>query len=224
MGPDVEIGAAAHRTEEGARGVAPAPVVHRELVVADAFLIAAVVVGVARVAAGDRRLDEGVGHFVRLVLIGDHEGTAGGAGVADPGSGGALEVLGLAKVGQHGFVRPAAIAELGPDVVVERLTPHVEHAVDGAGSAQCAAPRNGNAPSVDVVLGLGLEAPVVASIVHQLRKPDRNRDPGTCVPAARLQQEHALRCVLGQPIGKHAPGRSGADDDVVVVAHVQSLG
>ena len=217
---DVEIGAAAHRVEERASGAAPASVVHRVLVVPHAFLIAAVVVGVARVAARDRRLDEGVGHLVRLVLVGDDERrAAGGAGVPDLRGGGPLEVLGLAEVREDGLVRPASVAELGPDVVVKRLASHVEHAVDRARSPESPAARDGDPPPVDVVLGLGLEAPVVAAIVHQLGEADRDRDPGACVLAARLQQQDALGGVLGESIGEHASGRAGTDDDVVVVSH-----
>ena len=219
MGPDVEVRAAARRVEEGPGGAAPAPVAHRELVVPDAFLVAAVVVGVAGVAAGDGGLDEGVGHLVRLVLVGDDQWAAGRAGVADGAGLRPLEVLGLAEVGQDRLVRPAAVAELGPDVVVERLAPHVEHAVDGARSAERAPPRYRDPPPVDAVLGLGLEAPVVAAVVHQLREADRDRYPRARVPAARLQQQHALRPVLGQPAGEHASRRAGTDDDVVVFGH-----
>ena len=219
VGLDVEIRAPARRMEEGAGGAAPATVVHRELVVPHTLLIAAVVVGVARVSAGDRRLDEGVGHRVRLVLVGDDEGAAGRPGVADLRGGGTFEVLGLAEVRQDGLVGPAAVAELGPDVEVEGLAPHVEHPVDRARPPERPAARDGDPPPVDVVLGLGLEAPVVAAVVHQPGEPDRHRDPRACVLAARFQQQDPLRRVLGEPVGEHASGRAGADDDVVVLGH-----
>ena len=43
-----------------------------------------------------------------------------------------LEMLGPFEERQYFFVRPTAVAELRPSIVVQRLAPDVEHAVDGA--------------------------------------------------------------------------------------------
>src|SRR3546814_4455377 len=91
-------------------------------------------------------------------------------------------MLGPAEIGQHRFPGPAAVAELRPGVVVERLATDIEHAVDRTRAAEGLAARNRNRPALDVVLGLGGEAPVVALVVQELGKADGHVNP----PAAEI--------------------------------------
>ena len=42
-----------------------------------------------------------------------------------------------------------------------------------------------------------------------------NVDPRIAILAARLQQQHGGLAVGGQPVGQHAAGRTGADDDEI---------
>ena len=87
------------------------------------------------------------------------------------------------------------------------------HPVGDVGSAVDA---HAQAAAVEMGLGLGLVAPVVAGHVHRDREGARHLDEHRAVRAAMLEQEHAVAAVLAQPMGEHATGRAGADDDVVV--------
>ena len=127
-------------------------------------------------------------------------------------------ILGLQEVRQDVVPRPADVAELTPDVVVGRLTPHVDHAVDRRAPAEHLAARVREAAPVEARLGRGLHHPVGPGVAHAVQIPHRNADPVVAVAPPRLQQEHSGARVLGQAIRKHAAGGAGTDDDVVVVA------
>src|SRR6516165_4438006 len=88
-----------------------------------------------------------------------------------------LVMLGFLEIGQYSFVRPAAVAELGPGVVVERIAAHIDHAVDRARSAEGLAARDRDRAAVEVRLRLGDEPPIVARVVEQLHKARRDVDP-----------------------------------------------
>ena len=125
-------------------------------------------------------------------------------------------VLVLLEVGQHVVPGPAGIAHLAPQVVVARLAAHVDHAVDRGAAAQHLAARIVEAAAVEARLRRGLEAPVGARIAHQVEVADGDVDPVVVVLAAGFQQQHARLGIGGQAVGQQAPGRAGADDDVVV--------
>ena len=204
--------------EEGARG-GPAPaLLLRHLVIAEPFLLAVVVVRIARTAFGRGRIDERIQQFGAFDHVGDVQQAAAAARFVAA----RLEMLGLAEIRQHRFVRPAAIAELRPGVVVERIAAHVQHAVDRARSAERLAARDRDRAALDVVLRLGGEVPVVARAVQQLGEADRDVDPHGIVLRSGLQQQHLGARILGQPMRQHATGGTGADDDVVVVGHRRS--
>ena len=71
-------------------------------------------------------------------------------------------------------------------------------------------------------LRLGLVVPV-HPVVHQI-VGQRRRHLGlpAAVAGPRLEQQHAHGRVGAQPVGQHAAGRAGADDDVVELGPVSS--
>ena len=135
----------------------------------------------------------------------------------------ALEMLRLLEVGQDLRIGPAAIAELAPGVVVERLAAHIEHAVDRARAAERAAARAGDAPAGHALLRLHLEVPVEGLVVEQLGEAGRDVDPHRLVARPRLEQQHLDARILGQPVGQHAARRAAAHDDIIPIGHDVSL-
>ena len=126
LGLDAQIGTGTRGIEEGARrGPAPALLLGN-LIVAEALLPAVVVVAIAWPALGCRGIDEGVQQFGALDHVGDVQQSATTARLVATW----LEMLGLAEVRQHCVVRPAAIAELRPGIVVEWVASDIQHAVN----------------------------------------------------------------------------------------------
>ena len=202
---------ASRRPQEGLGG-GPAdatPLGHLE--VAAALVVAAIEV----VGLGDAALLGGVAERVQDLPADPRR-------LDPPLAAGAVELVGAPPMvlraleqGQHVVPGPAGIAELAPVVVVGRLAAHVDHAVDGRAAAQHLAARIVQRAPVQAGIGLGLEAPVGARVAHGVEIADGNVDPVVVVAAARLQQQHAVPGVGRQPVGQHAAGRAGADDDVV---------
>ena len=181
----------------------PAPrAVDRGLVVADAFLVGAVEVGIV----GNARLDGGVVHRLgerRLPgMVGDLERPAGAVELVAA----ADIVLGLLEVGQHRIVVPALAAALAPFVVVGGVAAHVDHAVDRAGAAQHLAARLVHDAVVELGLRLRVEHPVHLRIVEGLVVAERNVDPGIGVARSGLEQQHAKAAVLGEAAGDGTTG------------------
>ena len=125
-GHDVQVLAAFGGVEEGTGQRVAFAVLLRHLIVTKALLVAVVVVLVDWEAFRLRRLDPGVANLVVFAHVRDIEGAAFAAGLVAF----ALEILRLFEVGQHAFIRPTAIAKLAPRIVVKRIAPHIQHAVD----------------------------------------------------------------------------------------------
>src|SRR4030095_8670606 len=119
----------------------------------------------------------------------------------------AREVLGLLEIGQHALVRPAAVAELAPGIVVERLAAHIDHAVDRARAAERPAARTRDAPAGHALLRLHLEVPIVDLVTEQLGEARWDVDPHRLVARPRLEQQHLAVGVLAQPVGPQATRR-----------------
>ena len=123
----------------------------------------------------------------------------------------ALVVLGALEVGEHLVPRPAG----PPAVVVERVAADVDERVDRGRAAQHPPAREVDAAVVRVRL-------VDRRVVPVLRAPVQRREGGgevdqlVRVRAAGLDQEDRDVRVLAEPVGKHAAGRAGPDDHVVV--------
>ena len=117
---------------------------------------------------------------------------------------------------QHIVPRPARIAFARPTIVVACLAAHVDHAVDRRAAAQHLAPWITQAATTQAALCFGLEAPVGARVTDAEQVTDRNVNPRIVVAPAGFEQQHALLRIRRQSIGQQAPGRAGADHDVVV--------
>ena len=130
--------------------------------------------------------------------------------------GAVLVVLRALEHRQHVVPAPAAVAERRPVVVVALLPAHVDHRVDRGAAAEDPPAGVADAAAVQPGVGLGPVAPVGARVADGVEVADRDVDPEVVVPPARLEQQHADAGVGGQPVGEHAPGRAGPDDDVVV--------
>ena len=52
-------------------------------------------------------------------------------------------------------------------------------------------------------------------MIQQLHVAGGNVDQGIPVATTGLDQHDACASVFGQPVGQHAAGRAGADDDIV---------
>src|SRR6516165_5175962 len=100
-----------------------------------------------------------------------------------------LVMLGFLEIGQYSFVRPAAVAELGPGVVVERIAAHVDHAVDRARSAEGLAARDWDRAAVQFGLGLGGKPPIVARTIEELHEARRDADPHRIIGWPGFQQQ-----------------------------------
>ena len=148
---------------------------------------------------------------MRLADIGDRERAADAVQLV----GAALLILGAPEIRQHVGESPAGIAELPPVIVILVLAADIEQPVDRARSAQDLAARLDDPAIVQLGFRFRLVEPVDLGIIEQLAEAERNMNPHIAVVAAGLEQQHAMPARRGQPIGKHAAGRAGADDDVV---------
>ena len=120
------------------RGRAPPLAIFlRQLIEADALLLRAIEVGVARQTllhrCGNADLHEGA----RRSRIGDVERAA----LSVKGVGESLVVLGSPEIRKHIVVRPSCVAERRPFVVVAAVAADVDHRVDRAAAAERLAAR-----------------------------------------------------------------------------------
>ena len=212
VGDDAQIGAAGHRFQVGLRGRAARALARRRLVKAGAFLRRAVEVVVARIAALDGGFDEGECQRMLVALVRHGERAVAAVQFIGP----ALVCFRLAEVGKNVVVAPAGIAELAPHVEVLRLAADVDHAVDRARSAEHLAARRDHRAPGQFRLRFGFVTPVVAAVGEQLAVAERDMNPEIAVRRPRLQQEDAVTPGRRQPVGQHAAGATGADDDEIV--------
>jgi hypothetical protein len=129
--------------------------------------------------------------------------------------GAAFLVLGLAEERQHTVPIPANAAALPPQIVIGRVTAHVNHAVDRAGAAQHLATRLIHRAAFEFGLGLALEHPVETRVGEELAVAGRQMDPEVAVVGAGFEQQHAVAAALTEPRCHDAAGRTGTGDDIV---------
>ncbi len=207
----MQIAAVLRRLQIGERARRAAAAPRRGLEEARAFLRLAVEIGIEGNAALDRRLDEGFGERILMPPVRHRQRTAAAVIII----GAALLVLRLLEIGQHVVITPADIAALAPAVVILVLAAHVKQAVDRARSAQHFSARLEHLASAEARLRLGLVHPVDGFFLEQLAVADRHVNPDVGVLRAGFQQQHRMLAVGGEPVGEHAAGRAGADDDVI---------
>ena len=124
--------------------------------------------------------------------------------------------LGAAEIRQAIGIGPAGIAELSPSVVIAVAAADIDHGVDRGRPAQNLAARPEELAVVEILLRLGVIAPVDDSGLHQPDIARRHVDEEVLVLVAGFQQQHFERRIGRQPIRQHTPGGPAADDDVVV--------
>src|SRR5258708_39819815 len=113
---------------------------------------------------------------------------------------------------------PPAIAEGGPVVPVLPLAAHVDRGVDRRAAAEHAAARVMDRAPGEMLVGLGLVAPVGARIGDGVEVAHRDADPEIIVLAAGFEQQDAGLRIAGQAVGGAAAGAAGGRDDLVGAA------
>ena len=136
-GADHQVGTLARRLQIGLRGAPAATVQRGRLVVAAAFLLRAVEVGIARDAGLHAGLQHRIGQFELARLVGHVQRAADAVEVIRA----AGLVLGLLEERQDRIPVPALAAALAPFVVIAVVAADIHHAVDRAGAAERLAAR-----------------------------------------------------------------------------------
>ncbi len=124
-------------------------------------------------------------------------------------------VLGLPEIGQHVVIAPAVAAHLAPLVIIERVAAGVDLRVDRRAAADHLGLGVAEDPIVHVALRHRRPAPRADALGH-FRKARRQMIERVPVAAAGLEKEDLCVRVFGQPRGENATGRAAADDDEVV--------
>ena len=209
---DLEIGPLHRRAQIGNRGAAPPHLAHRQLIIADPFLLGAVEIGIGGKPGVLAPADKGVVQFVAGAQIGDVERSAGAVIIV----GAALLVLGAAEIRQDVVIRPADIAELAPIIEILLLAADIDQPVDRGGAAEHLAARPGDAAPIEAGYRFGLELPGDAGVVDVAIEAGRDMDPGVAVLAAGLDDQYPGGRIGAEPVGQNAAGRAGADNDEIV--------
>ena len=200
VGLDGEVLAQARGLEVAARRAHAPAAADRALRHGDAFLVGAVVVAVGLQADALGGGEEAVVQPAAVAEVGDLDGPVAAAQVAVAG----FVALHRLEDRQHVLPAPAAVAELGPVVVVLALAAHPHHAVDGAGAAEHAPARHGDGAPSGVGLGLGGIEPVDAGAVDELGEADGHAREGMGL-AAGFQQQHLVAPVSVRRLASAAP-------------------
>ena len=212
--------AAGQRRPQVRNRIAAAPALaDRQLHPTETVLTSAVIIigpGMAGRAGGvPDALDQRVG-----VFRGDGGQRAAGAAIRIRP---ALPILLAAEIRQHLLVRPFAKASLRPALIISGVAAHVGHRVGRGTTAHDLAARTLDDAVVERRFGGGGKAPVMQLLGVDLAPAERYRDQRITIPAAGFQQQHPGVRVFRQPRRQHATGRTGADDDVVVVRRLRQL-
>ncbi|MNS74046.1 hypothetical protein D3C72_1075090 [compost metagenome] len=194
---------------------APAPATMLEhLVIANAFLVAAVVVGVQGLAVFLSGAQKGVGHGKPFGHFFQVHGAIFPARVA-PG----FVMLDLAEDALGLRMAPSRCTRRFPAIVILGLAAHVDHAVDQGGAAHALAARHRDGPAIDVVFGLGGEPPVVVGVHQQLGEARRDGNPHAARLLAGLQHQDAMLAVGAEPVGQDAARRAAARNNEIEITH-----
>jgi hypothetical protein len=215
-GLDAQIAARQRRPQIGPRRRGPPAAPRRGLEEARALLGRAIEIRIGRNADFGRGMHERFRQRIMVAPVRHRQRSAGAVIFV----GAALLIFRLPEVRQHVVIAPAGIAALPPAVIVLVLAAHVEQAVDRAGTAEHFSPRLEHLPAVQTGLGLGLVHPVDGFFLEQLAVAERDMDPDVGVLRPGLEQQHRVLAVGAQAVGKHAAGRAGTDDDVIILGDV----
>jgi len=214
LGDDLEVGPASHRRQIGLGRAAALAVVMRDLVQAHALLAGAVEIGVVRMAGLHTRLHKSLSQRIRVTQIGHMQR----ATAAMQRIGTARVALRLLEIRQNIAPAPARIALCPPVFIVLGLSAHIDHGVDGAGSAQHLAARLIAPAAAEPGLRHRAHGPVEVFLLGHQRQARGTVDQHAAVLAAGLQQTHAHLRVLAQPRRQHGSRRAASDHQIVAHA------
>ena len=110
---------------------------------------------------------------------------------------------------------PAGIAGIAPVVEIAGQPARIDHRVDRTRAAEHLAARHVDDAVAEAGVGEGLEAPVDRRVEEGLAVADRGLDPEAEIAAAGLDQQDRAARIGAQPVGDHATGGPGPNDDVV---------
>ena len=181
---------------------------------AKTFLLLAIVIGGHRIARLLPRRDKGVEQRVLARPAADVQRPF----VAAPGRIAAImapvPLLHPLEIGQNIGIAPARRALLGPMIIIARMAPHIDHAIDAGRSADHLAARCGQPPPVQMRFRLRLKAPVVNPHIHRIGQRARHLDERPDIAAAMLDHDHAF-ARLGQPVGHRRAARARPHDHII---------
>ena len=224
-GLHLEVRTAHHRVQVGARRREAAALVHVAIERGKALLAVAVHVLGERIAGLLDGGKEGVEErAARRTALERERAVVAAEGIVRPRGETVLHPL---EVGQAvGVVPGLHPAVRRPALVVQRVAALEDHPVDAARAAQDLPARVVDLAAAHERLGLGLVPPVIEAAADRKRERRGHMDehvPGPVRPA-RLQHQHAVGRILGEPVGEDTARRATADDDEVVVrAHAGSF-
>ena len=216
-----QVGPMRHGFQIGAGRRSAHTAVHGHLERAEALLAAAVAVVRVRVASLQASLDESAVERIAIALVAEGGSQRTVATTKVVGAG--LPCLSAAEIGQAVAVAPSGCAESFPMVEVAPVPAHIDHAVDGRGTAKHLAARAIEPPAVEPRLRLRDIAPVAAPALHCQREGGRHSQDQAAVTSAGFDEQHAQPTCGRQSIRQHAASGTGSDDDVVVAAGCHSL-
>ena len=167
---NLEIGSTTSRVQIGHRRTDSFAFVDGALGAHNSFLIEAVVIEIV----WNPQLRRGTKHRVieRVVIIdlGDPQRSAATSNVLIAKN----SVFHALVERQHIIKTPASIAQLRPGVEIQTLATHIDHAVDGARTAEKTTTGYGNRTLVGRRLRFRSIAPVRSRVVDELTETDRN--------------------------------------------------
>ena len=204
MRDELQVGALQGRTQIGARGAGAAAAASGLLAPADA------------VAMTRRQIVDVLAIFETELFAGLKDRGADRRPVRFRGEERALlaaRLAGLAlppfrfpEIGQAIVPGPAAIAELGPVIVILRLPADIDQPVDRGRAADDPAARIDDRAAVGAGIGLGAVLPGQGVMIEHLEEAGRDVNKRVPVAPAGLDQQDLGAWVLGEPVGQHAAG------------------
>ena len=124
-------------------------------------------------------------------------------------------ILGLAEIGQHVLIAPAGASHLTPFVVIARIATGIDLRVDRGAAADHLGLRVAKDLVLHVALRNRVPTPAADALGH-LREARGQMIERVAIAAARLEQQHVSRRVLGETPGQHRARRTTADNDEIV--------
>jgi len=116
---------------------------------------------------------------------------------------------------QHVVESPALVAQRLPVIIIRPMASAIAHGIDGAGTAQHLAARPVKPAVVELGFRFGVVIPVKRRDIDQFGQSGGHVNKRVPVAAAGFQQQDAIFGVGRKPVGQHAAGRAGADNDVI---------